>query len=234
MLIIFKNQPSSSEVRAELKRQKKPVLLSFSAGKDAVGAWLAVQDLGIEIVPFYMYNVPDLEFVEMGLQYYEKFFGQRIKRYPNPSLHRQLRAFMFQAPQNLAILEHANLPNFDYADLETRIKADLKLSPETWTLSGVRAADSLARRTSILRFGPFIKSKKKCLPIWDWKNDMLSCALRGAGVKLTIDYKLFGRSFDGVDARFLGPIKKHFPRDFEKILEWFPLADLELFRQENL
>jgi hypothetical protein len=234
MLIIFENQPSSAEVRAELKREAKPVLLSFSAGKDAVGVWVAIQELGIEVVPFYMFLVPDLEFVEVGLQYYEKFFGQRIRRYPHPSLHRMLRTFTFQAPENLAILEHANLPDFDYSDLETRIKSDLKLPLETWTLSGVRASDSLNRRTSIMRHGPFLKNKQKCLPIWDWKNNMLSCALRGAGVKLTVDYKMFGRSFDGIDARFLGPIKTHFPRDFEKIIEFFPLAELELFRQENL
>jgi hypothetical protein len=52
--------------------------------------------------------------------------------------------------------------------------------------------------------------------------------------KLPIDYHLFGRSFDGMDYRFLKPIKDNFPKDFEKILEWFPLADLEIFRAEKL
>ena len=35
------------------------------------------------------------------------------------------------------------------------------------------------------------------------------------------------------EAEDLIPIKQHFPRDYQKILEWFPLADLELFRLEK-
>ena len=48
-------------------------------------------------------------------------------------------------------------------------------------------------------------------------------------MKLGSDYKVFGRSFDGLDLRFLLPIKKHYPRDYQRILELIPLADLEIF-----
>jgi hypothetical protein len=44
---------------------------------------------------------------------------------------------------------------------------------------------------------------------------------------------MFGRSFDGLDLRFLVPLKKHRPKDYAKVLEWFPLADLEVFRWER-
>lgn len=52
--------------------------------------------------------------------------------------------------------------------------------------------------------------------------------------QLPVDYKLFGRTFDGIDYRFLKPIKENFPRDYEKIITWFPLAELELFRRGEL
>jgi hypothetical protein len=42
---------------------------------------------------------------------------------------------------------------------------------------------------------------------------------------------MFGRSFDGIDYRFLEPISRLYPEDYQRILQDFPLADLELFRR---
>ena len=41
---------------------------------------------------------------------------------------------------------------------------------------------------------------------------------------LPVDYEMFGRSFDGIDYRFISPIKERFPDDYARILEWFPMA----------
>ena len=54
--------------------------------------------------------------------------------------------------------------------------------------------------------------------------------IKRAGVELPVDYAWFGRSFDGIDARFLVPLKQHAPRDYQRVLEVFPLAELEVFR----
>jgi len=54
-----------------------------------------------------------------------------------------------------------------------------------------------------------------------------------SGIKLSVDYKIFGRSFDGLDYRFLAPIKKHFPRDWQRLCQWFPLAEAEIYRYER-
>ena len=53
------------------------------------------------------------------------------------------------------------------------------------------------------------------------------------GIKLPVDYKLFGRTFDGIDYRFVGPLRKHLPEDFERLRFWFPLIDLEILRREG-
>ena len=58
---------------------------------------------------------------------------------------------------------------------------------------------------------------------------MLAC-IEGAGVDLPVDYEWFGRSFDGIDYRFTKPLSEHAPDDFKRLLEWFPLAELEIFR----
>jgi 3'-phosphoadenosine 5'-phosphosulfate sulfotransferase (PAPS reductase)/FAD synthetase len=85
----------------------------------------------------------------------------------------------------------------------------------------------------MLKHGTISYNQLKYHPIWDWKKrDLIDCFNKHK-IKLPIDYKLFGRSFDGLDLRFLMPLKKHLPNDYKKILEWFPLAELEIFRYER-
>lgn len=207
-------------------------ILSFSAGKDSVAAWLAMQEHFDEIVPVYLYMVPGLEFVEEGLRYYEEFFGTHVIRLPHPSLYRWITTAVFQPPERLAYIESREWPNYDYDDVFNLVKVSRGLPLETFTAIGVRSADSLNRRTSIKRYGSVNVDRRTFFPIFDWRKDKMIAELKQADVMLTIDYQVFGRSYDGIDWRFIGPIKEHFPDDYERILEWFPMAELEIKRIE--
>jgi hypothetical protein len=66
--------------------------------------------------------------------------------------------------------------------------------------------------------------------VWDWRKQHVMDAIYAARIRLPPDYEWFNRSFDGLDRRFLGPIKAYAPDDYARILQWFPLADLELRR----
>src|SRR5688572_24914779 len=72
-------------------------LLAFSTGKDSIGAYIKLRRHFSDIIPFYLYLVPGLSFVEESLQYYESIMGRRIIRLPHPSLYRWLNALVFQA-----------------------------------------------------------------------------------------------------------------------------------------
>jgi len=104
-------------IREVAKRQKK-TLLAFSTGKDAIAAWLAIREHFEEVVPYYLYLVPGLEFVDEQIAMYERFFETKITQLPHPSVHRLLNNFVFQPPQNCAVIEDAGLPNFDYPDIQ--------------------------------------------------------------------------------------------------------------------
>lgn len=223
-----------AEVIKTVRRHQDKTLLAFSTGKDAIAAWLAIRDHFDEVVPYYLYLVPGLEFVEESLAYYERFFGCRIHRLPHPSLHRWLNALMYQAPENIAVIEQAGLPEFDYADIQRAMVQAVRpdLQNDMLVADGVRAADSPMRRIAISKNGPISFERARYHPVWDMLKADLIDMFRAHNVKLPVDYKIFGRSFDGLDLRFLMPIKKHFPRDYQKILEWFPLADIEIARYE--
>jgi len=218
----------SADIRAELAG--KPVLLAFSCGKDAIASWLALRDAGVDVVPYYLYYLPGLRFIEDSLAGFEGIFGQRIARYPHPSLYRWLNNLVFQPPERCAVIEAARLPSPTYEQVVSLIREDHSLTPDTWVADGVRAADSIVRRTSIKTHGPMKPSNRKVSVIWDWQKAEVLTAIAAAGIALPPDYEWFGRSFDGIDYRFLEPLSRFAPEDYRRVLEWFPLAELELVR----
>jgi 3'-phosphoadenosine 5'-phosphosulfate sulfotransferase (PAPS reductase)/FAD synthetase len=224
---------TGGETIATVRRECPATLLAFSTGKDAIAAWLAIRDSFEAVHPYYLYLVPGLEFVEESLDYFEQWFGQPIARLPHPSLHRWLNGLVFQPPERCIVIEQAKLPDHSYADIRAAMIAQRNLPEHAMVADGVRAADSPLRRVAIMTRGPISRAQGRYHPVWDWrKADLVDC-LRRHGVRLPVDYELFGRSFDGLDLRFLLPLKRHRPADYRRVLEWFPLAELEVFRWEK-
>ncbi|WNV82227.1 hypothetical protein [Umezawaea sp. Da 62-37] len=228
--IIIDGITPSEQIRAELAAEGKPVLLGFSRGKDSLAAWLAMRDAGITVVPYHLYLVPDLRFVEDSLKFYEDFFGVPILNLPHPTLYRWLNSLLFQPPERAAVIEAAQLPEPTYEELAELIRTDFDL-PAAWNADGVRAADSPNRRMAMVTHGPKREHLRKVSIVWDWRIADVRAALARHHCPLPEEYEWFGRSFDGMDFRFLDPIRQHAPEDYRRILDWFPLADLEVFRR---
>lgn len=217
-------------------------ILSFSMGKDSIGAYIQMERHFENIEFVFLYMVPDLEFQNIALDYYEQKFGKHIVRLPNPSLYKQLYNHMYQHPGNLDLIHDVEarpdnpngwLFNVQYDDLFLGAKIDLGMSEDTFVGVGVRATDSLMRRSSIKRYGAINHNRKQFFPVWDWNQETLVKEIRQSGIKLPVDYRIWGRSFDGFDYRFLKGLKENFPRDYEKVREWFPLVDLEFLRYQT-
>lgn len=206
------------------------VVLSFSGGKDSLGCWIQLKRYFSEIVPVYMYLIPGLEFTERMLDKYERHFGTHIIRLPHPSLYRMLNGLVSQPPQHYQVLVDHTLPVFDYDDVFSLSKYAVGFDQDTLTAVGVRATDSLNRWTSIKQYGAWNVERATFYPIYDWSKDRLINELWEAGVTLPEEYRWFGRSFDGIDFRFLKGMKENAPKDYGRLLEWIPLADMELYR----
>ena len=228
------NYTTGAELCDQMAAECDTAILAFSTGKDSIAAWLQMRKYFKRIIPYYCYCVPDLEFVEDSLTYYEKFFGQKIYRLPHRALYNWLNSGMFQPPKRIPVIEDFGLPEMDDILLGEIIRDAGDLAPEVYTGIGVRMADSPVRRLAIKKHGAINHNGKMFYPVFDWKKADLLEAIEKSGVKLPIDYRYFGRTFDGLDYRFLKPIKEHFTRDWQKILEWFPLAEVEIYRKEKL
>ncbi len=231
-----KAPPPGEQIVAQVRRETgTKTILAFSTGKDSIAAYLAIRHAFDEVIPVYMYLVPGLEFVEESLAYYERAMlgGRRILRMPHPSLYRWLNGYVYQPPERAPVIDAARLPDFDYRDVHDLVR-DQEGAPKALVATGVRSADSPMRHVSIMQHGAILRSKGEYYPVWDWKKDRLLTEIQRSGVKLPVDYRIFGRTFDGLDARFLLPMKKHLPRDYARVLEWFPLAEADVFRAERM
>lgn len=209
------------------------ILLSFSGGKDAWGTWLATRD-HFEITPFYYYMIPHLEFIDDYLARCEKRMGCRIRQYPHPMLYDMLTSCTMQAPQRIWALEHMDLPRFKMDFLNRCAEADAGFPKNScYVALGLRAADSIMRGTYFKTHGPVDDKNKKFSPIWNWKKDRLVAALKKEGIKLSKEYEWFGRSFDGPVLLYSWNLKKYAPKDYARLLEWFPMLESEVWRYER-
>jgi hypothetical protein len=225
---------TGEEVIEDVRSRTADSLLAFSCGKDSIASWLAIRDEFETIVPFYMYLIPgNLSFIEESLQYYEDFFETRIVRMPHDSLYRLINNHVFQPPERQTIIQLLDLQEPRREQTAMAVAEDNGLDSDTvYTAIGVRQNDSIQRRLAIQKHGAINHNLQHYYPIYDWSKDRLIKEIKTAGVKLPVDYNLFGRSFDGLDLRFIYKIKKHYPADYQKILEWFPLVEVEIYRYE--
>lgn len=215
-----------------VREKTDTVVLSFSGGKDSLACWLVLRPYFPRIIPVYHYWVPGLRFVEEALTYYEDVLGAHIHRLPHPIFYQLLANSYFQPAHRVPICEYYDLPEMSFRDW-TDILADEYGALETyWTAVGTRAHDSATRRMAMRRHGTVREAERKFFPVADLKKDELIALFRRHGVRLPRDYAIWGRSFDGIDYYFLRGVRDHYPEDYRRILEWFPLAELEFARKE--
>jgi hypothetical protein len=211
------------------------VLLSFSRGKDSLAMWLYLRP-HFKIIPYHLDWLPGLSFVEDSLKYYEDYFGTPIYRLPHPMFYEYLRSYMWQTPEQGVALMRLNLPDYDLADVDNLLCAAYA-TPTTYTAIGMRAKDNLERRRLLWQQGSLAapESRRRYFyPVWDWNVEQVAAIIKRHGVKLPLDYQYWGRTIAAFDYQFLKPLSVHFPADYQRVREWFPLIDLELFRYERV
>ena len=212
------------------------ILLSFSAGKDSIAAWLALREDGrFNIIPYYLDWIPGgWSWSDDMIAYYEEYFETRIYRLPHPYLYEQFDRCAFQPPERVHVFNTLRLPTFTFADLDNLLASKLGLG-DPFVAIGMRAADNLERRRMILQQGSLgVKRRRYFYPVWDWTvQDVVDCILRHK-VKISPEYAMWGRTPVSFNYDYLAPLKEYYPDDWEKLRTWFPLVDLQIFRYEAM
>lgn len=209
------------------------ILLSFSCGKDSLALWLYLRE-HFNIIPYHLWWIPDMEYVEVSLDYYEKYFQTRIYRMASPIFYDMFTTCAFQPPDRVAVIDGLRMPRFDLPAVDDILAGHLGLD-EPFCAVGMRMADNLLRRTLMQQQGVLgFKRRRYFYGIWDWNVGQVSDIIRQHGVKLAPEYGVIGRTIGSFQYQELADMRRAFPADFEKLRQWFPLIDLEFFRYEQV
>jgi hypothetical protein len=223
------------ETIQEIAKRTSTVLLSYSTGKDSLATWVALAEADLfRIIPVLLEDPPGLEFVNDEADMHERHFGTRIRRIPSDAHYRRTQYGAYQTPESWAEMLSWGwvLPTPDH--LFQAIREDVG-DPSAWVAIGNRAADSINRRGAITQWGPYRLKRDPPVwyPIWDMRKADIIDQLTQARVPLGMSYHHFGRSYDGIDIRFLHAIAIHYPNDYDRIRTHYPLIDAVLHRHAN-
>lgn len=209
-----------------------PVTLAFSRGKDSRACAVLLRDAGIDYTPIYFYHHPPLQFVDDDIRYCEDYLQKHIVQLPHPVLSDYLRHQSWQGLTGVRHLLRYDLPKRTFAFHITQYLESVGRESGLWDVVGLKRCDSYNRQLMLRKVGPFDEAKRRCYPLIDIGHRNVDALLRGAGFALPPDYEAWGRSFDMLSYNFTVGMQRHFPKDWQRMLEFMPLLEVENVRYE--
>jgi hypothetical protein len=185
---------------------------------------------GIEPIPIYFYCVPGLKFIENNLKMYEDHFGLKIVRLPHPMFYDYVNHYDWQPyDKAVTLTQNAYIRLSFEKSIHCYFNA-MQIKDVEYDCNCMKMADSLNRRL-LLSKKPDIDEEKKIIYLTKYlTNKDCFDYMKENSIPLTDDYRIWGRSWDGLKYDYMMGVKKYYPEDYEQIKEYFPLIDAEILR----
>lgn len=205
-------------------------LVSYSAGADSTACMDLCARAGVQPVPYFWYMVPGLEMLEPWFSAAEKRWGRKVLQFPGPSFARDMAYGRFRP--NLPKKYLAKMP--DAVSVSSILEAARKRSGCEWVLLGHRMNDSFVRRGMLKPIKGVDTKHHKAYPVWNWKREHVFAYLRER--RLPIHPMSQARNkwgFNSINSDNVAWIKEHYPRDYERILKFFPYVSVLLAHDDK-
>ena len=209
-----------------IKTQSKvtnSVLVGFSGGKDSI----ATLDLCFKyfktVRAFFMYLVPDLEFQEKMLSWYENKYNTEIIRLPHFEVSNFLKYGSFT-------MFDLNVELIGINDIYSYLR---KKTGIHWISAGERCADSITRNAMIKNSGSIDRKRGRFYPLAYWKKQDVLQYIKYRKLYLSPEQKQLGFSFRSLAGKEIKVIKERYPKDYEKILKVYPFIGAGVKRYEQ-
>lgn len=194
------------------------VIVGFSGGKDSVACLDLCFKYFKNVQPYFMYLVPNLEFQERTLRYYENRYNTKIMRIPHFMLSDFLRYGTFRLPD-------ATVPMVKIVEIYNYLREKTGIY---YICAGERIADSLIRRAMIKESSSIDMKRGRFYPIAYWNVNQVRSYNKQNNLPLSLENRALGHSFRSLMPNELKEIKEKFPEDYKKIKEFFPLCDVSV------
>lgn len=234
------HHPHSLQTCKSVAQRTDTVICALSGGVHSICAFLRLREHFPTVYPIcQVYPSPDgtgtFEFLERYLDYLERKLKTRIYRIPWVLFWYNMGWGIYQPPHRQAALKAAEdkglIPQYEYHQYNNLIKKRTGLE-QAWVGTGIRKIDNFERRKIITKHGTVFPRTKHFYPIWDYSDRDVVQVLRQHDVHPSVEYTegWYGRSFNGINARFTASLQREAPRDFAMLKFWFPLLELDIKR----
>lgn len=200
------------------------VIVGFSGGKDSIVTLDLCFKYFKRVVPFYMYFVPDLEFQERTMRWYENKYNTEIIRIPHFENSRMLRYGTYNMFESKDVGVVGINDIYEYLRQKTGIY---------WIAAGERCADSIVRNAMIKKSGSVDYQRGRFYPIAYWNKKEVHEYIKYKKLYLSPEQKKLDYSAGGLSGAELYIIREMYPKDYEKILKVFPLAGVAVKHYEE-
>lgn len=171
-----------------------------------------------------MHMIPGLRFQENHLCYLENRYGIQIDRVPHWAMSQAYSSGAFRW------LSRGSCPVLSYQEVKD---AQRERTGIAWIVAGEKRSDSLFRAKVIAQHGGIRMETRDAFPIAYWTDRQVLLYCRTRNIVLPADYRMVGRSIScQLTDEALVAIREHFPDDYAKILEVFPLAEAATLRND--
>ena len=191
-------------------------IVSYSGGKDSA----AVLDLACRyfktVYAFHMHFVKGLSFQEAQIAWAERRYGIEIVRLPHFGLSDLLRYGSYrQYDMDVPIVS----PNDVYEYVRGLFDC-------WWVAGGERINDSIWGRAMLKHAGGSVDEQRgRFYPVLNWNKAELVGYIKARRIKVSPESGVLGHSYRSLNGKELSLIKQYYPADFQKVLQWFPLAE---------
>ena len=201
------------------------VIVSFSGGKESIVVLDMCMRYFERVAAFHMYQFPHLSFSDEQIDWYERRYpGLEIIDLPHPNLSMNMHYGVFRP-------ENPDVPLIGFNDVYNYVRWATGIH---WIAAGERVSDSLVRRAMIKHNGTVDTVRGRFYPVANWNKADILRYIKVHKLRIGKDSRAMGYSFPGIEQEAVTELKRHFPRDYERIESWFPLLGAAVFRQENL
>lgn len=198
------------------------VLVSFSMGKDSIVTLDLCCRYFKHVLPFFMYLVPGLEFQESALKKYEKHYNVQILRVPHFEDGEFYRYGSFRDPDySVPIVQVKEMYNF------LRAKTGYY-----WIAGGEKINDSIVRRAMLKGTGSIDTKRGRFYPVMYWNDKDIKKYIELHHLFYPRMDRELGFSFRSLAGKELSVIKRIYPADYQRILEFFPEAEAGVLQYE--
>lgn len=208
----------------EAREKHSDVLVAFSGGKDSLCVIDLCRRTFKRVVGFFMFMVPGLEVCEQQIEYAEKRWGVPIVQYPHFTLVQYLKYGAFMPPSH----EFDDLPNIGLFDIYEAVRRDTGIP---LIATGMKKADGSGRRTMLRATAGKADWADVIHPCVEWNKFDVLAYLRSHDIPVPDDYGGVSAGIGLLTPDVLWLHDNH-PKDFEKLLNYFPYAEAIVKRRD--